>query len=153
MGFAGLYEVSDAGRVRRVAPGRGTRPGRIVTPRPIKTGYQQVRLFRPGEPPAHLLVSRLVLEAFAGPPPAGHEADHRNHRRGDNRLENLRWRPTSENRRDLACSVCHVAGHTARACRAVRLRSAAAGAAAFLAPLVVVLAMSALAGFEAGVRP
>src|SRR4051812_11735576 len=30
--YRGFYEVSDLGRVRRSVPGKGTRPGKILTP-------------------------------------------------------------------------------------------------------------------------
>lgn len=39
----------------------------------------------------------LVLEAFVGPRPDGHEPDHINFDRHDNRVENLRWVTVSEN--------------------------------------------------------
>src|SRR5690606_17793610 len=46
------------------------------------------------------LVHRLVLKAFDGPPPRGHEALHANGVRDDNRLENLSWGTHSENQLD-----------------------------------------------------
>jgi hypothetical protein len=42
-------------------------------------------------------VHRLVLLAFVGPCPAGHEVLHLNHQPADNRLENLRYGTRSEN--------------------------------------------------------
>jgi hypothetical protein len=44
------------------------------------------------------MVHNLVLEAFAGPRPEGHEADHIDFDRANNRLENLRWLPRNKNR-------------------------------------------------------
>ena len=45
-----------------------------------------------------LLIHRLVLEAFVGPCPHGCEADHINCDPHDNRLENLRWLDSRQNR-------------------------------------------------------
>ena len=42
-------------------------------------------------------VHRLVMEAFYGPCPEGMEVDHRNKRRDDNRVENLRYCSRVEN--------------------------------------------------------
>ena len=45
-------------------------------------------------------VQRLVLEAFAGPPPTSrHEANHKNGIKQDNRPENLEWVTPEENKR------------------------------------------------------
>jgi hypothetical protein len=38
-------------------------------------------------------VAPLILSAFVGPCPDGHEARHKSGDRGDNRLENLFWAP------------------------------------------------------------
>ncbi len=46
VGYEGLYEVSDQGQVRRVAPGMGTRPGRVLRARKDKGGY--LSTLRPG---------------------------------------------------------------------------------------------------------
>jgi hypothetical protein len=46
-------------------------------------------------------VCRLVLAAFVGPPPDGHEACHNNGDPTDNRLANLRWDAHRENQRDM----------------------------------------------------
>jgi len=42
-------------------------------------------------------VHRFVLEAFIGPCPPGHECNHKNGVKNDNRLENLEWVTKSEN--------------------------------------------------------
>jgi hypothetical protein len=46
------------------------------------------------------LTHRLVLLAFVGPCPDGHEACHNNNKRCDNRLKNLRWDTPSNNQKD-----------------------------------------------------
>lgn len=51
-------------------------------------GYRVANLWANGKP-RHIGVHRLVYEAFAGPIPEGHEVNHKNGVRHDNRPENL----------------------------------------------------------------
>ncbi len=60
------------------------------------TGRLLVTLYSKG--PVHRQVSRLVLEAFVGACPPGHECDHVNEDFTDNDLSNLRWLPVGRNR-------------------------------------------------------
>lgn len=92
VGWAGIYEVSDEGRVRRV----GCEPKRTqVNP---DTGYLYVGLNRPGEQVTRTMHS-LVLEAFHGPS-EGRETRHKNHNRRDARLQNLLYGSALDNARD-----------------------------------------------------
>ncbi|MBN7395680.1 HNH endonuclease [Mycobacteroides abscessus subsp. abscessus] len=108
VGFEGLYEVSDLGRVRTVprlvSMGRGYRtvPGRIRKYGHSTThGYLIVGLSRPGKRRATTaLVHRLVLEAFVGPCPDGMEACHFDGDKTNNRLPNLRWDTRRANQDD-----------------------------------------------------
>jgi hypothetical protein len=59
------------------------------------TGYVLVKL--DDGPPRY--VHQLVLEAFVGPRPPGHQANHKSGSKCDNRLENLEWVTPSENSR------------------------------------------------------
>jgi len=103
-GYIG-YRVGDDGSVwtcrmkgciaDRVNPGKW-RPLRSV---PDKEGYQTIILSRDGKVRG-LKVHRLVLEAFVGPCPDGHECRHLNGIPGDNRLANLRWGTHVENESD-----------------------------------------------------
>lgn len=79
-GSDGQYEVSNRGRVW------SNRTNRLLRLSVANTGYHQVNL---GGSVRH--VQRLVLEAFVGPCPYGHEACHGNGIRTDNNLSNLRW--------------------------------------------------------------
>lgn len=84
VGFEGLYEVSNLGRLRG-ARRKGT-DGRISRP----CGYVRIRLYRDGVGYA-VKVHRLVLEAFVGPCPSEMEGCHNNGKPDDNRVTNLRW--------------------------------------------------------------
>lgn len=91
------YEVSDQGRIRSLigkAP-RILKPG--IHPR---TGHRMVVLAVERGKTRALWVHRLVLEAFVGPAPEGHEACHGDGDPSNNHLANLRWDTRSANRRD-----------------------------------------------------
>lgn len=89
------YEVSSHGRVRH---------GRLV----LRThrqkirnapGYFMISLRRDGRQTVGLLVHRLVMFAFAGPPLPGQEVNHKNGDKSVNCLSNLEWVTRSENRK------------------------------------------------------
>src|SRR5437773_1003337 len=67
-GFAGFYEVSDMGRVRRSAPGGNSHVGRLKTLRLKRTGYISVGL-SVSSIRYESLVHQLVAVAFIGPCP------------------------------------------------------------------------------------
>lgn len=96
-GFEEAYEVSSLGRVRSARRYRVS--GRILRPSAAGNGYRKVAL-RAGEKRATRYVHHLVLEAFVGPRPTGTEACHRNGRRDENDLANLRWDTRSGNHAD-----------------------------------------------------
>jgi hypothetical protein len=91
IGYEGWYEVSSCGRVRRVASACGTCPGRILKAtlsRP--NGYVRISLSRCHRSRS-AWVHRLVAEAFLEPQPIGHQMNHRNGIKTDNRVGNLEW--------------------------------------------------------------
>jgi hypothetical protein len=88
------YEASSRGRVRSLARRRPLKPQRDGD------GYRYVEL-SDGARRERVHVARVVLLAFAGPPPEpGMEACHRHGRRGDNRPGGLYWGTSPENRAD-----------------------------------------------------
>lgn len=106
MGWEGLYDVSDLGRVksleRRVrTKGNGTRllRERILKLSVTRDGYAIVKLCRDGRARS-MTVHSLVLIAFIGPRPTGLEACHRDGNKVSNALSNLRWDTKKANELD-----------------------------------------------------
>lgn len=97
VGYEDVYQVSNRGRVMRVASGMGATPGRILKPAWAGRGYLIVTLCRDGKG-KRVYVHRLVLEAHVGPAPSpAHEGNHKNGDKTDNQVENLEWVTASEN--------------------------------------------------------
>jgi len=97
--YEGLYEVSNLGRVKRVARGRGTYVGRILNYSPSRGGYMRVKLMKNGTY-KKLFVNRLVLLAFVGTPPLGYLSLHGDDNPQNNCLNNLRWGTYLDNSQD-----------------------------------------------------
>lgn len=106
VGFDG-YEVSDLGRVRSWRKGGNgyltrLKVARVLKPWPDGDGYLSVYLCQGGGIRTARKVYRLVMEAFVGPRPEGHECAHEDGSRTNNRLDNLKWKTHTENERDKA---------------------------------------------------
>ncbi|WP_415649087.1 NUMOD4 motif-containing HNH endonuclease [Rhodococcus pyridinivorans] len=113
VGYEGYYEVSNKGRVRSVSRiirlssgGTRTVASRTLKPFGSKYGHLALKLSRDGEV-KNCRVHRMVLEAFVGPCPDGMEGCHNNGIADDNRLENLRWDTSSENKLDTVSHGRH----------------------------------------------
>jgi len=96
IGYEGIYEVSDFGRVRSLARAIGschgsTRriPEKILKPIVTAKGYRQVNLCKDGVKKVFRL-HRVVAVAFLGPVPDDHEVAHNDGDRANNALLNLR---------------------------------------------------------------
>lgn len=87
-GYAGFYEVSDRGHVYSL--GRASARGGLLKPQLNSAGYRTVRLSKYGRVRT-FTVGRLVLEAFAWPPPGKRRARHGPGGRTDDGLANLYW--------------------------------------------------------------
>lgn len=89
--FPDRYEVSNTGRVRMLfTRGRACRQPKEIAQRDNGNGYRAVWLGPKGAR-VKRFVHRLVAIAFHGHPLSGHEVNHRNAVRHDNRAENLFW--------------------------------------------------------------
>ena len=101
VGYEGLYEVSNLGRVRsvdRVDSSGKRRRSRMLKPIPDKDGYSKVSLSRSSKV-KQVNLQRLVALHFIPNPDDLPEVDHINCDRADNRVENLQWVTRSDNRR------------------------------------------------------
>lgn len=106
IGYEGLYEVSDLGRVRSLdrlvggpyGPASRIFPGRVLALQINRgsKGYPFVFLYREGRG-QHCAVHILVLTAFDRPCPPGTEALHGPGGKSDASIANLRWGTRSEN--------------------------------------------------------
>lgn len=93
VGFEGLYEVSDLGRVRN-------RRGRVLKPHCRKEdGYYSLPLSCVGKVKRAYL-HRVVAEAFKGAAPPGHEVAHDDGDKARNVPDNLIWKTRQENIED-----------------------------------------------------
>lgn len=103
VGYEGLYQVSNLGRVRsldrivsrRSGVGRGSAKkqpvqGRLLTNSANSSGYSNVTLSSGGRSKTSQ-VHVLVLKAFVGPRPDGYYCCHSNGDKSDNRVSNLRY--------------------------------------------------------------
>lgn len=96
VGYEGLYEVSNHGRVRRLPGTYGCRNGRILTPKPLPRGYLTVMLSKDNVP-SRVYPHHLVAAAFIGPRPKGYDINHIDRCRTNNRTENLEYVTRREN--------------------------------------------------------
>jgi hypothetical protein len=102
VGWEDFYEVSDMGRVRsldRVAVNSRNRHGRILSPKPRKSGYVYVHFRNPNES-QHIPVHRLVAKAFIPNPLNLPQVNHKTPgkaARSDNRASKLEWVTSARN--------------------------------------------------------
>ena len=93
VGFEGIYEVSDIGRVRRIHAG-GKRT--YLKPGLDTKGYYFVLLVH-GKKRRHAAIHRLVAEAFIPNPEKKKQVNHINGNKADNTAGNLEWATAKEN--------------------------------------------------------
>ena len=101
LGFEGMYQVSDAGRVRSLdrinSKGKRCR-GSIRKLCCNRNGYKYVNLCKDGKS-HNFLVHRLVASAFVVNPEEKPTVNHINENKHDNRASNLEWMTLAENLR------------------------------------------------------
>lgn len=101
VGMEGLYEVSDAGRVRSLPrqTASGVHGGGIRKLSLDTNGYLTVKLSRDGKP-TNYRVHKLVTAAFLGPCPEGQEVRHWDGDHANAALTNLLYGTRAENMAD-----------------------------------------------------
>lgn len=113
VGYEGLYEVSNMGRVRsleRINKRGFNLSSKILKPTLNSGGYCIVGLFKNGLQ-RKILVHRLVAECFLYNVENKPFIDHINTIRTDNRVENIRWVTTKENQNN-PLTIKYRKGHT-----------------------------------------
>lgn len=90
IGYKGLYEVSNRGRIRN------TTSQSIIKPTNDGEGYMKVMLYKNGTR-RNLRVHILVAKAWIRNRKGKREVNHKNKIRHDNYVDNLEWVTRSEN--------------------------------------------------------
>jgi hypothetical protein len=106
VGWETLYEISSFGRVKSLHC--GVRSGVTLKPRMGTKGYLVVSLSNGIK--QTFSIHKLVLEAFVGPRPDGHECCHGDGDPTNNCLSNLRWDTQLANYADKVKHGTHCAG-------------------------------------------
>lgn len=111
VGYEGLYEVSNLGRVRSLPRTITVQrngfsyqlplPSKVLKPQPLRHGYVGVWLYGKdhidGRNGKNKSVHRIVAEAFCKREDGKNEVNHLNEIKNDNRAENLEWCDRVEN--------------------------------------------------------
>ena len=104
-GFPG-YEVSDLGRIRSLRKGNP----RLRIPEFDKDGYSRLSIRLDGKY-VHVVLHRLICEAFNGPAPDGMNiCCHKDNDKSNNQPGNLRWDTQAGNIFDKRAHGTHQAG-------------------------------------------
>lgn len=106
------YAVSDQGRVKRVVESKSGNLPKVLRPWISNQGYRIVTVFAHGKG-KRKQISRLVCEAFHGPPPTSeHHAAHGDGDPANNSPANLRWATRKENMADCLIHGTRAMGPT-----------------------------------------
>ena len=96
VGYEDLYEVSASGKVRGLTKHGKYPAGRILKWSRRPRGYQAVALSRNGKR-RQLFIHSLVMGAFVGDCPPGHQVNHKDGRKENNHVTNLEYVTHAEN--------------------------------------------------------
>ena len=89
VGYEGLYEISNLGRVKSLIRG-------IIRKQRLNKGYMYIGLHKDGVEKM-CKVHRLVAEAFIPNPKNKSDVNHKDQVKTNNKLENLEWATRKEN--------------------------------------------------------
>lgn len=89
VGYEGLYQVSNLGRVKSL------KSNQLLKPKIAKDGYVQIVLYNNNR--KTLYIHRLVASAFLDNPKDKAEVNHIDNNPSNNRLDNLEWVTHKEN--------------------------------------------------------
>lgn len=115
VGYEGLYEVSDIGRVASL-PKWHFRDRRILKSWHDEDGYPSVNLCASGSRRRYAM-HVLVAEAFVGPRPDGLMVRHLDGKPTNNQPANLQWGTAKENVQDM---LAHGTGRNQRKTKCIR---------------------------------
>ncbi len=101
-GYEGLYQVSDQGRVRRLAGSFRCAQDRILKTGPRSDGYVGVNLYSEHHRQCTFLVHALVARVFLGPRPENADINHIDANKANNSAANLEY---CSRRRNIEHSV------------------------------------------------
>ena len=96
VGYEGFYEVSDNGRIFRVASGKGCIAGKEIKQIPNFSGYLVVSLCK-GNKPRSFKVHQIVARAFLSNQQKYYQVNHKDGNKKNNCAENLEWCSCGEN--------------------------------------------------------
>jgi len=94
VGYEGLYEVSNMGRVRSLKECRGK--SNIILKHNINNGYSHIDLYK-NSSRQHSKIHRLVAQAFIPNPENKYDVNHIDSNRSNNIISNLEWVTRKEN--------------------------------------------------------
>lgn len=96
VGYEGFYEVSDSGKIFRVASGKGCIAGKEIKPSSNSAGYPVVSLCKNNKPRI-FKVHRIVANAFLSNPQNYEGINHKDGNKQNNSVLNLEWCSCSKN--------------------------------------------------------
>lgn len=122
--YEGLYKISNLGRIKSLAKewvcGKNSKRIKQETFISIctTTEYYNIRLHKKGLKSKYYTIHRLLAEHFIPNPQNKAEVNHINGDKHDNRLENLEWATSAENRQHAFDNGLKVASKGAKHYRA-----------------------------------